>query len=158
GDDWPRSRLHRPAPGGCDASRPGRPLAGHRVLVVVAGGAESWSRAFGPALVKKVCAICVRNPHWGVAAWWSRGPMSERDIFIAALQQDAPAQRRAYLDEACAGQPTLRRQVEDLLRLHEGAGSFLQQPAAEAGATGAFLGAADQAASPEAPGAAIGPY
>src|SRR6516165_2113153 len=55
--------------------------------------------------------------------------MSERDIFIAALQKDDPAQRQAYLEEACAGQPELRRQVENLLRLHEGAGSFLDQPA-----------------------------
>src|SRR5947208_7119796 len=62
--------------------------------------------------------------------------MSERDIFIAALQRVGPAQRRAYLDEACAGQPDLRRQVEHLLRLHEGAGSFLEEPAAEAAATG----------------------
>ena len=55
--------------------------------------------------------------------------MSERDVFIAALQKDDPAQRQAYLEEACAGQPELRRQVENLLRLHEGAGSFLDQPA-----------------------------
>ena len=58
--------------------------------------------------------------------------MTERDIFIAALQKDDPAQRQAYLDEACAGQPVLREQVEGLLRLHENAGSFLEQPAAEA--------------------------
>ena len=35
--------------------------------------------------------------------------MSEREIFIAALQKEDPAGRRAYLDEACAGQPELRR-------------------------------------------------
>ena len=35
--------------------------------------------------------------------------MSERDVFIAALQKDDPAQRQAYLEEACAGQPELRR-------------------------------------------------
>jgi serine/threonine protein kinase/Flp pilus assembly protein TadD len=73
--------------------------------------------------------------------------MSERDVFIAALQKGDPAQRRAYLDEACAGRPDLRRQVEQLLRLHEGAGSFLEKPATES-----------PAASPEGPGAAIGPY
>ena len=55
--------------------------------------------------------------------------MSERDIFIAALQEETPAQRQAYLDEVCAGRPELRRQVENLLRLYEGAGSFLEQPA-----------------------------
>jgi serine/threonine protein kinase len=50
--------------------------------------------------------------------------MTERDIFIAALQKQDPPQRQAYLDEACARQPELRRQVEHLLRLHAGAGSL----------------------------------
>ena len=76
--------------------------------------------------------------------------MTERDIFIAALQKEDPAERQAYLDEACAQQPELRRQVEHLLRLHQGAGSFLEKPAAELAATGAFPGAAEQASSPEA--------
>jgi eukaryotic-like serine/threonine-protein kinase len=84
--------------------------------------------------------------------------MTERDIFIAALQKEDPAQRQAYLDEACARRPELRRQVEHLLRLHEGAGSFLDKPAAGSAATGAFPDAAEQASSPEAPGAIIGPY
>src|SRR5438874_7094898 len=84
--------------------------------------------------------------------------MTERDIFIAALQEGDPARRQAYLDEACARQPELRRQVEQLLRLHEGAGSFLEKPAAESAATGAFPDAAEPASSPEAPGALIGPY
>src|SRR5258708_35714007 len=84
--------------------------------------------------------------------------MSERDIFIAALQKDDLAQRPAYLDEACAGQPDLRQQVEHLLRLHDGAGSFLEKPAAEAAATGALPDAPAQAASPEVPGTRIGPY
>src|SRR4051794_20423959 len=84
--------------------------------------------------------------------------MSERDIFIAALQQQDPAQRRAFLDETCAGQPELRQQVEHLLRLHEGAGSFLEKPAAEAGATGPFPNAPERASAGEASGARIGPY
>src|SRR5262245_57902077 len=83
--------------------------------------------------------------------------MTERDHFIAALQQEGPTQRQAYLDEACAGQPELRRQVEHLLRLHEGAGSFLEKPAADSAATGASGGAPEPAA-PEAPSALIGPY
>src|SRR5438874_13627131 len=84
--------------------------------------------------------------------------MTERDLFVAALQKDDPAERQAYLDEACAGQPELRRQVENLLRLHEGAGSFLEQPAAASAATGAFQNAAGHASPPEAPGAVIGTY
>src|SRR5437879_626698 len=84
--------------------------------------------------------------------------MTERDIFIAALQKEDPAERQAFLDDACAGQPELRQQVENLLRLHEGAGSFLEKPAAESAATGAFPNAAEPASSSEAPGTVIGPY
>jgi serine/threonine protein kinase/WD40 repeat protein/tetratricopeptide (TPR) repeat protein len=84
--------------------------------------------------------------------------MTERDIFIAALQREDPAQRQAYLDESCAGQPELRRQVENLLHLYQGAGSFLEKAAAEAPATGPLQNAAEQASSREARGAIIGPY
>src|SRR6516162_2009108 len=84
--------------------------------------------------------------------------MSERDVFITALQQPDPARRQAYLDGACAGQPELRRQVEHLLRLHEGAGSFLEQPAGGSPATRALPEAAEQVSPPEMPGALIGPY
>ncbi len=83
--------------------------------------------------------------------------MTERDLFIAALQLEHPAQRQACLEEACAGRPGLREQVENLLRLHEGAGSFLERPAVDP-ATGAFLTAAGQAPPCEAPGMMIGPY
>jgi len=89
--------------------------------------------------------------------------MSERDIFIAALQKDDAAERRAYLDEACAGQPVLREQVEGLLRLHDNAGSFLEQPAAQAGATsdvatGQRIDLANLPRLTEGPGTRIGPY
>src|SRR5262245_40544669 len=84
--------------------------------------------------------------------------MTERDIFIAALQKEDPADRQAYLDEACAGQPELRRQVENLLRLLEGAGSFLEGPATGSAATGAFQDATEPAtagAVPPGPGSAF---
>jgi serine/threonine protein kinase/tetratricopeptide (TPR) repeat protein len=86
--------------------------------------------------------------------------MSERDIFIAALQKDDPAERRAYLDEVCAGQPQRREQVEALLRLHENAGSFLARPAVEPAGTGPFTPPPDAAgpAAPEGPGTVLGPY
>src|SRR5207302_4224200 len=84
--------------------------------------------------------------------------MTERDVFIAALEKGDPAQRRAYLEEACARQPDLRQQVEQLLRLHEGAGSFLEKPADESATTGALRAAVEPASSGEAAGAVIGPY
>src|SRR5262245_42951026 len=77
--------------------------------------------------------------------------MTERDIFIVALQLEDLDQRRAYLDEACAGQPELRQQVEHLLLLHEAAGSFLERHAAQAADTGPVPDAGGQAPSGEAP-------
>jgi WD40 repeat protein len=50
--------------------------------------------------------------------------MNERAIFIEALDRDTPADRVAYLDAACAGDPALRERVEALLRSHEAAGDF----------------------------------
>src|SRR6185369_10022048 len=83
--------------------------------------------------------------------------VTERDIFIAALQREDPAERRAYLDEACAGRPELREQVEALLRLNEGAGSFLEQPAVDLPATGG-VPEPDTSTTGEMPGSMIGPY
>jgi len=51
-------------------------------------------------------------------------------LFHTALEQ-APDQRAAFLDKVCAGDESLRRQVEALLGAHERAGSFIQQPAFE---------------------------
>src|SRR5262245_44647567 len=84
--------------------------------------------------------------------------MTERDIFIAVLQKSDPAERRAYLDEACTGQPELRAEVENLLRLHEAAGSFLADPAADVPTTSPFEGSTDPTSAREAPGEVIGPY
>ena len=59
----------------------------------------------------------------------------ERYQHIQALLQSALEQdddkRKAFLREACAGDESLRRQVESLMISHEQAGSFLESPAAE---------------------------
>src|SRR5262245_37572896 len=57
--------------------------------------------------------------------------MNERTIFIEALERPTLAQRSAFLDTACAGEPALRERVEALLRSHEQAGDFLGKPAPE---------------------------
>jgi serine/threonine protein kinase/Tol biopolymer transport system component/tetratricopeptide (TPR) repeat protein len=49
-------------------------------------------------------------------------------LFEAALQR-APEERAAYLDEACAGDDTLRNQAEALINSYEQAGSFIESPA-----------------------------
>jgi serine/threonine protein kinase/tetratricopeptide (TPR) repeat protein len=82
-----------------------------------------------------------------------------RDVFVAAVKLP-PDRWEAFLAEACAGDDELRRQVSDLLREHQQAGSFLDQPAAHVGATGEFDPVANGAAATvqECPGTTIGPY
>jgi eukaryotic-like serine/threonine-protein kinase len=62
-------------------------------------------------------------------------PDREVAAFNAALQL-TPAERPAYLSEACDGDTELRRRVEVLLQAHESAGAFLEEPGADAGAAG----------------------
>src|SRR5262245_49880911 len=85
--------------------------------------------------------------------------MTERDIFIAALQKGSTAERRAYLDAACAGRSELRQQVEALLNLYENAGSFLQEPAVHPATTGPVPPVRSaEAPAREGPGAVLGAY
>jgi serine/threonine protein kinase len=56
---------------------------------------------------------------------------SLRAIFDAALEIAEPEQRRAYLDEDCAGDAALRANVEELLRSEAAAGGFLADPKRE---------------------------
>src|SRR5262249_21618475 len=70
-----------------------------------------------------------------------------------------PEARSGYLDDACAGDAALRRQVEELLAAEAAAGGFLAAPAAERAAplVAAML---EPLAEPEAPpaGRRVGPY
>jgi len=47
------------------------------------------------------------------------------DIFAEALRLTNPAERAAYLDRSCAGDPALRQEVESLLNAYAQAGDFL---------------------------------
>ncbi len=55
-------------------------------------------------------------------------PARERDLFLAALDRHSPAARAAFLEEACAGDPSLRQAVDELLTCHRD-DHFLEQPA-----------------------------
>jgi tetratricopeptide (TPR) repeat protein len=59
-----------------------------------------------------------------------------REIFLDALDR-APAERAAYLDEACAGDAGLRQRVEALLRAHDEPASFLSEAKPDPDATDA---------------------
>jgi len=56
-------------------------------------------------------------------------PDLEESIFNSALLLETPEARAAYLDSSCAGNPELRRQVEELIAAGEAAGTFLAHPA-----------------------------
>src|SRR5438093_6852882 len=67
-------------------------------------------------------------------------------VFFTALEKATPADRAAYLDEACAGNEALRRRVEALLAAHPQVGQFLERPVVEAEGVAA-LGGVDNAAA-----------
>ena len=54
--------------------------------------------------------------------------MNELDLFTQALNITNPAERAEFLDQACAGNPELRRRLEDLLAGHDLSTSPLDQP------------------------------
>src|SRR5262245_52820716 len=59
-----------------------------------------------------------------------REPLNPEVVLLNAALELPPDQRAAYLDQACAGDAALRKQVEALLRSHEQATSFLETPPA----------------------------
>src|SRR5215471_12689235 len=56
-----------------------------------------------------------------------------KQIFQAAIERE-PAQRSAYLSAVCAGEDSLRQEVESLIAAHEKTGKFIDSPAYEAAA------------------------
>ena len=55
--------------------------------------------------------------------------MNERDIFLAALERESAAERDAFIAATCGQDAELRCRVEQLLKSHRDAGSFLEHPA-----------------------------
>jgi WD40 repeat protein/serine/threonine protein kinase len=55
--------------------------------------------------------------------------VNESQVFANALKLATPAERAAYLDEVCAGNPQLRADVEALLRAHANDPGFLEHRA-----------------------------
>ncbi len=70
--------------------------------------------------------------------------MSEETLFAEAIEKP-PGERAAFLDDACGDDAGLRERIERLLQSHEGAGSFLAQPAKEEFDATMDFSAADQA-------------
>jgi serine/threonine protein kinase len=93
--------------------------------------------------------------------------MSERTIFLEALDKTDPSERSAFLDQACGGDAGLRERVTKLLKALDEAGGFMASPAGELGFTGAATAGTGHEAAfahrepqpiAEGPGTQIGPY
>jgi serine/threonine protein kinase len=57
--------------------------------------------------------------------------MTERTIFLEALEKDDPSERSAFPDAACGDDTVLRQRVEALLTSHDQAGNFPGKSAPE---------------------------
>jgi serine/threonine protein kinase/tetratricopeptide (TPR) repeat protein len=91
--------------------------------------------------------------------------MSERDLFIVALQMDDATERAAYLAAACGDDAGLRQRIERLLRLHDDAGPLptADLPPDESARETADFSTRPEAADNSAPageavGSRVGPY
>src|SRR5512142_83906 len=80
-------------------------------------------------------------------------PPNEKDIFFAALEKATPAERAAYLEEACGHDPALLHRVQLLLKNHFQEDGFMDQAAV--GPVGTIRIEPDSA---EGPGTVIGHY
>lgn len=77
---------------------------------------------------------------------------NEREIFVSALQMASDEQRRAYLEEVCAGRPDLWSRVQALLEANNVQDGFLNTPVLDSQIT------VDSSALTEGPGTVIGRY
>jgi serine/threonine protein kinase/Flp pilus assembly protein TadD len=109
-----------------------------------------WEKARIPGVIPAPIALIDTAGQWSRSTLESPA-MSERTIFLAALEINEPAERAAYLDQACAGDAALRSQVEQLLKAHEEPGPFMERPAP------ALVGTIDDPITERA-GTRIGPY
>jgi serine/threonine protein kinase len=96
---------------------------------------------------------------------------NEKSIFLAALERQSPAERDAFLDEACAGNPRLRAELRELLQAHDQPDNVLDGVPTQVVAIRANLeaaegmdrahppdGTADYSPAEERVGTVIGPY
>src|SRR5262245_45518368 len=86
-------------------------------------------------------------------------PNRQKEIFLTAVDMSLPEERAAFLAQACESNPSLRHQIEVMLRAHFTPDSFLEKPAAAMGPTiDEFPRRPEEHGVPERPGAHVGPY
>jgi eukaryotic-like serine/threonine-protein kinase len=84
--------------------------------------------------------------------------VNESQIFADALGLTTPAERLAYLDRACSGNPQLRAAVEALLKAHATDPGFLERPIGSFSDTVNAVPTTAAPSRPETAGWHIGPY
>jgi serine/threonine protein kinase len=87
--------------------------------------------------------------------------LSQNEVAVFnAARRLAGHERTAYLDAACAGNPAMRHRLDELLRVDEAAGDFLEKPARSDAAALEMLSESVRSSLPmsEKPGDRIGPY
>jgi eukaryotic-like serine/threonine-protein kinase len=78
--------------------------------------------------------------------------MQEQSIFTEAVEKEDPAERAAFLNRVCAGDPALRQRIDRLLLRHRQGDNFLDSPVP------ARAGTVNEPSRSEGPGILIGPY
>src|SRR5215212_836470 len=130
--------MRVPGCGGPSAGREQPPRPALRKKSRNSGAIAAW-------IARTKTAGSVTKPSGEVPA------VTERCLFLAALEIDDPAARAAYLDGACAGDTAVRAQVEQLLLAHDETGRFMERPAP------AMVAAGDELVCGTG-GTVIGPY
>ena len=83
----------------------------------------------------------------------SSNSRSDKDIFFEALEKRTPAERAAFLERACTGDPARRARLDALLADHFQTDTFMNNPAGREEDT-----AMAEPSVEEAPGKTIGRY
>lgn len=76
-----------------------------------------------------------------------------KSVFGRAAEIPSPTERAVFLDQACAGHPAVRAEVDALLKALGAAGSFMGSPAAPADRTSDY-----ESPISEGEGTVVGPY
>src|SRR4051812_32266371 len=108
---------------------------GHNVVVVRFLPDLRPSRPLRRTLGNVVHARVPRQRHCGSVTpeRAMQRPAKERvkAVFQSAVDRETPAERKAFLNEACGTDAALRGRVDALLAAHDNTNSLLDQPAAE---------------------------
>src|SRR5262245_37887521 len=75
-----------------------------------------------------------------------------KEIFLVAVEKESPAERAAFLDQACAGNALVRERIDALLNADALSGALLDRPPAQFAPTAQFEPILER------PGSIIGSY